>query len=37
MGHATLAMTESYTDQADRMRLYRNKIAEDLIGSETLQ
>ncbi len=37
MGHATLAMTESYTDQTERMRLVGNKIAEQIIGSEAVQ
>jgi integrase len=37
MGHSSLAMTESYTDQTDRMRLFGNKIAKQLIGSEAVQ
>lgn len=37
MGHASIAMTESYTDQTGRMRFFGNKIADQLIGSEAVQ
>ena len=37
MGHASLRMTESYTDQTDRMRLFGNKIAQRIISSEAVQ